>query len=174
MFWFSSKNPVGDGMAAWVDIISVWAFGMANHIDSTQLVDLKGSVDIAYMHSMSTCYPTLFVWTAKDQILSTTTIKMFESHNAWRGDCLRDGFKQCLMDTLAIAVCCHCQYCKDNHPERELQAMALQTANAVNTFWERLVVYIDNKYSSCTVQVALQTYPSTSIQPSGTNLQQHF
>ncbi len=86
---------------------------MANHINQTQWltklecsrkVGLKGSVDISYAHSMSTCYPTLFVGSAKDQILSTTTIKMFDSHDAWQGDGSGDGNKQWLMDTLAVAI----------------------------------------------------------------------
>jgi hypothetical protein len=36
---------------------------------------------------------------------------------------------------------------EDNLPKGELRAMALQAANAANTFGEHLVVYIGNKYS---------------------------
>jgi hypothetical protein len=156
VLWFMSKNPSGEGMAAWVNIISIWALGTTDHINSTQWltklhqsksVGLKGSMDVALVHSMSTRYPTLFVGAAKDQILSTTTIKMFNSHNAWRGDGAGYGNKQHLMDTLAIVVCRHRQYCEDYLPEGEMRAMALRTADAANTFWERLVAYIDNKYS---------------------------
>ncbi len=62
VLWFSIKNPSGEGLVAWVDIISIWAFGMPNHIDSTQwftelhcskLVGLEGSMDIACIHLMS-------------------------------------------------------------------------------------------------------------------------
>jgi hypothetical protein len=102
VLWFRSRNPSREGMAAWVDIISIWAFGTADHINSTQwltelhryrLEGLKGIMDIAYVHLMSTCYPTLFVGAAKDQILSTTTIKMFDSHDVWRGDGTGNGNK---------------------------------------------------------------------------------
>ncbi len=70
IIWFLSKNPSGEVLAGFVDIISIWAYGMANHVNQTQWltklersrkVGLKGSVDVSYTHSMSTHYPTLFV-----------------------------------------------------------------------------------------------------------------
>ncbi len=73
-------------------------------LERSRKVGLKGSVDVLYAHSMSTRYPTLFVGLVKDQILRTTTIKMFDSHDAWQGDGSGDGNKQRLMDTLAIAI----------------------------------------------------------------------
>jgi hypothetical protein len=142
-------------MAGFVDIISIWAHGTANHVDQTQWlteleclrkVGLKAGVDVPYAHSMSTRYPTLFVGTAKDQILSTATIKMFNLYDAWQGNRSGDGTKQRLSDTLAIAMRKHPVYCDDNYTDPEMNAMALQTADAANTFWERLVAYIDNKY----------------------------
>jgi hypothetical protein len=93
ILWFTSRSPAGERVATWVNIISIWTFGTANHIDTTQWlmelyrsksVSLKGSMDVPYVHLISTCYPPLFVGMAKDQILSTTTIKMFDSHNARR------------------------------------------------------------------------------------------
>jgi hypothetical protein len=99
-------------MVDFVDIISTWAHATANHVDQTQWltelecsrkVGLKGGVDVAYAHSMSTRYPTLFVGTAKE-ILSTMTIKMFDSYDAWRGNGSGDGTKQQLSDTLAVAM----------------------------------------------------------------------
>jgi hypothetical protein len=92
VIWFLSKNPSGKAFAGFVDIITIWAYGTANHANQTQWltklersrkVGLKGSVDVSYAHSMSICYLTLFVGSAKDQILSTTTIKMFDSYYAW-------------------------------------------------------------------------------------------
>ncbi len=158
IFWFTSRNLVGEGMAAWVDIISIWTFETADIIDTTQwftklhwskFVGLKGSVDVAYVHLMSTCYPTLFVGKAKVQILSTTTIKMFNSHGAWRGEGAWDGNKQWLMDMLVIAVrhYSYRQYFEENLPEGELRAMALHNADVANTFWEQLVAYISDEYS---------------------------
>ncbi len=64
VLWFLSKNPSGKTMAGFVNIISIWAHGTANHVDQTHwLTELEGSrkvglkrgMDIAYAHSMSTC-----------------------------------------------------------------------------------------------------------------------
>jgi hypothetical protein len=116
IIWFLLKNPSGKALVGFVDIISIWAYGTADHINQTQWltklersrkVGFKGSVDVSYAHSMPTRYPTLFVGLAKDQILSTTTIKMFDSHDAWQGDGSGDRNKQRLTDTLAIAICWH-------------------------------------------------------------------
>ncbi len=85
--WFIKHNEAGEGLAAWVDIISVWAFGMVDHINTTQwlteihqskTIGLKGSIDVDYAHSMSNQYPMVFVGASKDQILSSNTIKMLE------------------------------------------------------------------------------------------------
>jgi hypothetical protein len=116
VIWFLLKNPSGKALAGFNNIISIWAYGTANHFNQTQWltelersrkVGLKGSVDVSYAHSMSTRYPTLFVGSAKDQILSTMTIKMFDSHDAWQGDGSGDRNKQRLTDTLAIATLWH-------------------------------------------------------------------
>jgi hypothetical protein len=153
--WFLSKIPSGEALAGFVDIISIWAYGMADQVNQTQWltklersrkVGLKGSVDISYAHPMSTRYPTLFVGSAKDQILSTTTIKMFDSHYAWQGDGSGDRNRQRLMDTLAIAIHRHRVYCEDNYTDPEMKAMALQTTDIANTFWECLVAYINDEY----------------------------
>jgi hypothetical protein len=96
---------------AYIPTLPTWFFGTANYIDSTlwltelhrsKLVGLKGSMNVAYIHLMSTRYPILFVGAAKDQILSTTTIKMFNSHDAWRGDGAVDSNKQQSMLDLAL------------------------------------------------------------------------
>jgi hypothetical protein len=156
VIWFLSKNTSGKALLGFVDIISIWAYGTADHVNQTQWlteldrsrkVGLKESMDVSYTHSMSTRYPTLFVGSAKDQILSTTTIKMFDSHDAWQGDGSGDGNKQRLTDTLAIAIRPHQVYCKDNYMDPEMKAMALRTTDTANTFWERLVAYIDDEYS---------------------------
>jgi hypothetical protein len=143
VIWFLSKNPSGKALAGFVDIISIWAYGMANHVNQTQWltklehsrkVGLKGIVDISYAHSMSTRYPTLFVGSVKDQILSTRTIKMFDSHDAWQGDGSGDGNKQQLMNMLVIAIRWHQVYCKDYYTDLEMKAMALQTDDTANKF----------------------------------------
>jgi hypothetical protein len=33
--WYMGKTPSGDGLAAFVDVISIWSFGATNQIDSS-------------------------------------------------------------------------------------------------------------------------------------------
>jgi hypothetical protein len=55
----------------------------------------------------------VFVGASKGQILSSTTIKMLESYNTWRGNGGGgDGVKARLSDTMQNAVCHHGQYCE--------------------------------------------------------------
>jgi len=156
VLWFMSKNPSGEGLAGFVDIILFWAFSISNVGDASQFlikaeclkkIGLRGKVEVAYAYSMSTRYPTAFVGNTKDQILSTTTILMFSSYEAWRGDGSGDGKKQTLTTRLAACMRGHCQYCEDNISDPELRSMALCTAEAASTFWERLVAYVDDEYS---------------------------
>jgi hypothetical protein len=74
------------------------------------------------------------------------TIKMFDSYDAWRGSGSGDGTKQQLSDTLAITMHEHWVYCDKNYTDPKMKGMALQTADAANIFWERLVAYIDDEY----------------------------
>ncbi len=99
------------------------------------------------MHSMTTCYPAVFVGKDKSPILSTTTIKMLKSYEAWQKNRTGDGYKERLTDMLQIAVRNHQQYCEDFLPNGDLKSMALKTANVFNLFWMSLVAYLDDKYS---------------------------
>jgi len=65
-----SKNPSGEGLAGFVDIILFWAFSISDVGDASQFlieaehskkIGLRGKVEVAYAHSMSTRYPTAFV-----------------------------------------------------------------------------------------------------------------
>jgi hypothetical protein len=107
--WYMGKNPSGDGLAAFVDVISIWSFGATNQIDSLQwlhekhrlkAIRLKGGLyDVWYAFSMTSQYPTQFVGKNKKNITSTTTIKMLESFYAWRRNGIGDGTKEQLEDT---------------------------------------------------------------------------
>jgi hypothetical protein len=155
--WFIKHDERGEGLAAWMDIISIWAFGTVDHINTTQwlteihqskTIGLKESVDMAYAHSMSTQYPMVFVGASKDQIWSSTTIKMLESYKVWHENGGGgDGVKVRLSDMMQNAVRCHCHYCEDFVPEGKMQAMALKTANASSRFWMNLAYYIEDEYS---------------------------
>ena len=88
-YWYLANNPQGKGPAAFVDIISIWAFALSElgatewlvDLHRLQLVGFKASPDTLYAHLMTTRYPWAFVGKI-DSILSSQTIKMLESVDA--------------------------------------------------------------------------------------------
>ena len=68
-YWLLQHNPMGDGPAAFVDMVSIWAFASSESGATEWLVDLhrsqsigfKASPDTLYAHSMTTRYPRVFV-----------------------------------------------------------------------------------------------------------------
>jgi hypothetical protein len=51
--WFAKYNKAGEGLAVWVNIISIWAFGAVDHLDSTQwLTEIHQSKTIGSMGSI--------------------------------------------------------------------------------------------------------------------------
>jgi hypothetical protein len=69
--WFIGKNPSGDGLAAFVNVISIWTFGAVDHMESSQWLNNRhrsksiglkdGALNVGYAHLMSTRYPAQFV-----------------------------------------------------------------------------------------------------------------
>ncbi len=111
-------------------------------------VGLKGGhADAVYAHSMSCRYPTCFVGKEKNVILSTMTIKMLESYDAWRGTIMGNGQKERLTNDLQIAVDCHWQYCMDYVLAGTLQDTALKTTEYTMQFWNTLTAYIEDEYT---------------------------
>ncbi len=95
--WFTQANPSGEGLAGFVDIISIWAFSGSDSGTTSKWLHkahrlkslgLKGGgVEVSYAHSMAKCYPIKFVGKDKtNQISATTMIKMLESHATWMGN----------------------------------------------------------------------------------------
>jgi hypothetical protein len=80
-------------------------------------------------------------------ILSTMTIKILESYDAWRGTIMGDGQKEQLTNDLQMAVACHRQYCMDYVPAGILQDMALKTTKYTLQFWNSLTAYIEDEYT---------------------------
>ncbi len=155
--WFIQQNPSGSGPAAFVDIISIWLFGATDSVNTSAfLTDLHcaknagfkgGSAEVCYTHSVTTQYPSVFVGKDKSPILSTTTIKMLESYEAWRGNGTGNEYRERLTDMLQITVQNHQQYCEDYLPDGDLKSMALKTADISKSFWMSLVAYLDDEYS---------------------------
>ncbi len=125
-------------MAGFVDLISIWAFAAGDSMDTSmwlneahraKLVGLKGgNADAMYAHSMTRRYPTSFTGKEKNQILSTTMIKMLETYEAWQGTIMGDGQKEQLTTDLQLAANRHRQYCLDFVPEGMLRDTAIKTA----------------------------------------------
>jgi hypothetical protein len=156
-YWYTSLNASGLELAAFDDLISIWAFALGNPMDTSQwlnavhrskAVGLKGeSADAVYAHSMAQQYPTSFVGVNKTSILSTTTIKMLESYNAWQGTIMGDGQKEKLTADLQWAIQSHRKYCEDFVPEGILRNAAIKTAEVTLLFWTSLNAYIEDEYT---------------------------
>jgi hypothetical protein len=140
-----------------VDLISIWAFAAGDSVDTltwlneahrAKSVGLKGgNADAMYTHSMTRCYPTSFTGKEKNHILSTTTIKMLEAYEAWRGTIMGDGQKERLTTDLQLAANRHRQYCLDYVPKGKLRDTAIKTAEYTLQFWNALAAYIKDEYT---------------------------
>ena len=156
--WFARHNPSGAGRAAMVDFQSIWAYAESDTLEaSVWLSDLEksrkmgfkgGRYEATYTHSMGMKYPAQFV--GKEKITSTTTIKMLESNELWRGNGMGDGYKATLTKALEGAVERHRTYCNDQLPEGVVREMALKTAERTLRFWHSFVAYLDEEYSMLT------------------------
>ena len=154
--WFVAHNPEGSGLAGFVDLVSIWTFvsnepgemgTWLNAAHKAKAVGLKGgSADATYAHSMTRRYPTAFIGSDNKPILSTTTINMLESYDAWRGTISGDGQKEKLTNDLQRAVHSHRTYCEAYLPAGPLREAAIKTAKVTLLFWTSLVSYIEDEY----------------------------
>jgi len=153
------ENPGSTGLAAFVDITSIWgAFGQAGTPDTTEFlntahraksVGLKGG-EAEYAVSFQVRYPSVFVGAAKE-VLSTTIIHVFKSYEDWQGNGHDgDGVKDRLARMMAQAVECHKQYVEDAGFTGELRELALRTAEETSRWWYELVNYIDGEFLTLT------------------------
>ncbi len=151
--WYFAQNPSGKGLAAVVDIMSIWQFltldGDSNV--NTWLAEkrhvknfgYKHNVDAKYVHSMSVQYPAAFAGTKKEAILTTTTIAMLKSIIAWHGNDMGDGIKDRLTTQMHTAVERHACYCEENLPKGTLRVHAVRSAECTQYFWQTLAAYIE-------------------------------
>ena len=151
--WFMANNPRGLGMAAFVDIISIWSFLNVPQTSSEWLSMLEksaklgfGPLDTAYIHSMTYKYPPKFAGRAS-VILSTEHIKMLKSMEDWRGTSegmsMGDGIRDQLLSEIRSAAANHAQYCRDNLPEGKFRSMAIQSGSETLSFFIALVGYLE-------------------------------
>jgi hypothetical protein len=149
--WYFAQNLSGKGLAAVVDIVSIWGFSTLDwdsdvntwlaekrHIKN---IGYKHNVEVKYVHSMSVQYPAAFAGTKKEAILTTTTIAMLKSIVAWRGNDMGDGIKDRLTTQMHTAVERHACYCEENLPEGTLWVHALRSTERTQYFWQTLAAY---------------------------------
>ena len=149
-------NPSGKGAAAFVDIISIWNFAAIDHGDSASwLTEQKNAkpfgfthaLDAKHAYSMGVQYPSLFAGTNKEDLTSSSTIKMLKTIAAWHGNGLGDGYKEKLTKSITQAICSHKKYCNDFVPKGWLCDHALQNGQHTQYFWQMLSAYIEEEIS---------------------------
>ena len=133
---YHPANSSGQGSAGFVDIISIWNFATIDHGDSgSWLTEQKNAKSVGYTHaldakyaySMGVRYPSAFAGSDKEDITSTSTIKMLKSIVTWRGNGLGDGYKEKLTESMTQAIRSHKKYCDDFVPKGWLREHALRS-----------------------------------------------
>jgi hypothetical protein len=153
---------VGDGLVAFVNIVSIWSFGSADNtspaewlkeLQQSKSIGLKrGGVEVSYLHSMKMRFPAKFIGSNnKTHITNLKTIKMLESMDAWKGNGMGGTcVKVCLDATMAIALRRHRQYCDEAFPDGVLKDLALKTDKATRVLWSQLGMYINDEHITLT------------------------
>ena len=156
--WFVTANPAGKGLAAVVDIISIWEFSSHEQVSSTDWLQsyhrstssgFKSTLEPHYATTFANRYPKAFVG-AVDIILPTDRIKIFNSIAAWRGNGIGDGLKERLISSLRLAVARHRTYCEDNLPSGSYREHALRSSAFTLDFFLTLVTHFDDEMSMLT------------------------
>ena len=153
--FYTSANPAGSGSAAFVDLISIWAFASLEQVTTTDWLQtyhrsvstgFTNNLETKYANSMNNRYPVPFVGSA-ELILSTQIIKMFESLDAWKGSGMGDGNKERLVESMRMGVSRHRTYCMDNLLAGPLREHALKSAEFTLDFFQGLVAHVDDEIS---------------------------
>jgi len=156
--WFVAKNPAGKGLAAVVDIMSVWEFANSEQVSSTDWLQsyhrshssgFKSTLEPHYAATFSNRYPKVFVGSV-DMLLPTDRIKIFQSVAVWRGNGIGDGVKERLLSSLRLAVQRHRQYCEDNLPSGTFREHAIRSSEECLIFFNTLVNHFDDEMSMLT------------------------
>ena len=153
---------MGDGLVAFVNIVSIWSFGSADNtspaewlkeLQQSKSIGLKrGGVEVSYLYSMKMRFPAKFIGSNnKTHITNLKTIKMLESMDAWKGNGMGGTcVKVCLDATMAIALRRHRQYCDEAFPDGVLKDLALKTDKATRVLWSQLGMYINDEHITLT------------------------
>ena len=154
--WMFQLNPQGEGIAAFVDPVSIWHFGSVIGQDAADYlteahrnksVGLKQG-EANHVTSFSHRCPAAFAGNNRDgsAILSTTTLPIFEKWENWKGNGTGDGVKERLTQAIHRAVERHEIYVQATGLPDELKELARKTAELTRMFWIALSAYIDDEY----------------------------
>ncbi len=160
--WYMAHNPRGNGLAAFADFVSIWAFvGVSTETSVEWLSSVEksaklglGSQDTAYVHTMSHKYPPRIAGKGVSVILSTECLKMLKSFEEWRGTSegmsMGDGTRERILTDIRGAVANHRQYCLDTLPDSPLRDLAIQTGEDTGLFYQNLFNYVDQELHNLT------------------------
>jgi hypothetical protein len=157
--WFGSKNTSGGGMAAFVDLVSVWSFSTVDNQETLEMLTertkaaqlgLSSNYDAQYLNSFLQRYPSQLFGKGASSVTSTTIIEVLKEWSAWMGVGGVDGHKQKLTQAMTLASRRHRAYCDTNVSSPELRELAMATAEATVTFWSSFVVYLYDEYTLLT------------------------
>ena len=105
------------------------------------------ALDTKYAYSMGVRYPFAFAGSDKEDITSTSTIKILKSIVTWHGNGLGDGYKEKLTESMTQAIRSHKKYCDDFVPKGWLREHALWSGQYTQYFWQMLSAYIEEEIS---------------------------
>jgi hypothetical protein len=151
--FYSEANVTGRGLAAYVDLVSVWCYTSPEQVSTpdwlqtlhrSMATGFINGIETQYVNSMRNRYPTPFVGSAT-AVSATQTLKMFDSVDDWRGHGIGDGTKDRLLQFLRLGVTSHRTYVLDNVPMGPLRDHALKSAEYTLDFFQALVVHLDDE-----------------------------
>ena len=151
--FYSPLNSVGRGSAAFVDIVSAWAFASLEQISTAEWLQMKHratatglgtNVEAQYITTMQNKYPVPFVG-AVETVLATDTIKCFQDLKTWQGNGLGDGGKERLVSALRVGIARHKRYCLDNLPKGVLRDHAIKSGEFSLDFFQAFVSHVDDE-----------------------------
>jgi len=151
--FYTTANVSGKGLAAFVDLVSIWVYTATEQVSTPDWLQnfhrsvatgFTNNIETQYVNSMQNRYPVPFVGSATT-ISATQILKMFESVASWRGHGLGDGTKDRLLQFLRLGVTSHRTYVLDNVPSGPLRDHALKSAEYTLDFFQALVVHLDDE-----------------------------
>ena len=151
--FYSEANVTGRGLAAYVDLVSVWCYTSPEQVSTpdwlqnlhrSMATGFTSSIETQYVNSMRNRYPIPFVGAATS-VSATHSLKMFDSVEDWRGHGIGDGTKDRLLQFLRLGITSHRTYVLDNVPQGPLRDHALKSAEYTLDFFQALVVHLDDE-----------------------------